>query len=386
MKNLKKFMAVLVAVMVVMSVSTISVSAANSSFSGDVNTYLISKFDDQDNTGGIGVIDPLKTKMGTMSIPEQFKVGLDSAHYDEYCGTDCVDIVSDSAATNQKALKLWIGDNYNGYEKTKLNIRGIGDKNIVIKESDAGKMYLCFWIKIHNKENIRVSSSSIELSEHQDKLEWELTFSNVDAFVSGGLVEDKWVKAEIPISAFQQRAGEGDMKLNMIRIFINNADMPSKKWKEEDRPYIMIDEITLVERSKAYVPPTNQDPGGNNQGGTTGNPFEIGDVNETGKPGNTTTTSSVNSNAVDTSSLQAGASSLATKPTSSASDTTSVESKVESVANTSSQAEEEGSSMLLWIIIGVAVVLVLGGGAAVLLILKKKPAATVETETPTDAE
>lgn len=401
MKNIKKLLAVIIAVMMLASViasSTISASAANAAFDGK-KVYVLSHFDENKYNDGLGVIDEFGKPMTTVPDDADLKAALPEHALMEYCGTDYVEWVKDNNATNGSAAKIYVGDNYASYDKTKICIRKIAkDQKILIKE-DAdikSKTSVSFYFYVHNLAAIDTRESGIEICEIQDTKEYYIPLQGINNYLKSNgskLEEDKWMKIEIPFSAISSRqpAEGGDITIDLVRIYINNMKKKGQKFNDSNRPYFMIDELCIVEHDKALsgdagfdkvetpsssapAPSSSKKPTGN----TSGNEVQLG-------IGGNKSSSTVSRNSVP-----AQTNSLQLKPTSS--EQTSTVESVESTANTSSApAEEEGSNTMLWIIIAVAAVVVLGGGAAVLLlVLKKKPAPVApeatETDTPSDSE
>ncbi len=394
MKNIKKVVSVIVALIVIVStiaMSTVSVSAAkNEPFEGK-KVYLLSKFDDQANTKGIGVIDEFGKPMTNVPNEADLKVGLPTHALEEYCGTEYVDFYNDSDATGGKAARIYVGDNYTGenaYKKTKITIRKLSSENIVIPVNGAerAKITLAFYIKLNNLAMIDAKEACIEVSEVQDEKEYQLSLESLaNLLQSQGskLEEGKWIKVELPFSAIPtSEALDSDLKVNLVRIFLNQKNKPGAKYTDANRPYMLIDELTIVQYDKAFsfgttpVVPSPGKPG-------VGNPSNYISV-----PSSTSSTNSTPSR--DTSNLPPPATDLVEKTDSSEEST--VEDVTSDVTSTSSDVTDEDGFPWLWVIIGAAAVILLGGGALVLvLVLKKKPAPVAdatpaEPEAPTDAE
>ena len=398
MKNFKKLVSVIVAILVIVSTIVLSVStvaaAKNTAFDGK-KVYVLSKFNDQENTGGLGIIDEFGKPMTNVPDDAELKKGLPTHALEEYCGTEYCKFFDDSNATGGTAAMIYVGDNYTGanaYKKTKITIRKLGSENIVIPFDglERSKLTLAFYIKLNNLAKIDAREACIELAEVQDEIEYQLSLETLANYLqtkNSKLEDGKWIRIEIPFTQIpttkEVDAAKSDVKVNLVRIYLNQKNKAGEKFSEDKRPALMIDELSIVQYDKSFENPSS-------------------------KPSiSLPPVSSVNAKPIDpsaptsskdlTSLPPAASGGLQMKPSSS--ETSAVEDVVSDVTSTTSSdvnTEEDGFPWL-WVIIGAAAVVLLGGGALVLvLVLKKKPAAVAdapavedtpaEPEAPTDAE
>jgi len=343
MKAFRKVFSIVVSVLLVavMAVGTFTASAADSykdykEFKGTI--AVISNCDEGDNTQK-GKIDPFGVKAGTTSKEVEGDattagkasedVSYSTEHYLQGKSAVKIHVAKDQTIANGSASGLFT-------TKTRFVIRQMDG----IKVTDANTTYLSFYMYCDSPEDLKEiewGSSSIEISQVMDSLEFEFPLTAIQQYNINGNFVAGWNKIEIPLI----KGGNKTMDIKMFRFFLF-----SKGNKDVD---IYLDNITL-EKGEAFNKPT-----------ASSKPSIVGVPDASSKTSSTEETASTES--ADVSSEVADVTSVVEDTT--VSETVSVEEDVNDGAN------EGGMPAWIWIVIAV-VVAVIAGTAVYLLVLKKK--------------
>ena len=395
MKNIKKIFAVLIAMMIVvsaLSLSAVSASAAaaNTTPITDNILYTISLCE-PDNAGGNGTYDPFGVAATSADDAE-------NGHGSEAAKLETENFVEGTSAVRIDVAKAVDANRL----KTRFVIRNI-DTQEPYTVSDVSTTYLEFWIYISGLRNIDGAASAVELSEQQDKKEYQYTFTQLNSYMKSttgaDLKDNAWNHCKIPLVKMSSLS----LTINKFRLFLfSNGSGDS---------YVIIDDIVLTKGS-AVTETASSSSSSSTSSSSTGS--YTGEINIAGNKTSSTSSASSSSKASSTGSVVSAASSLKEKENSSSEETSSLSDDDiatvvngiadGSITNISEYTEEEQTAIknaviaagydvtfnddgtltlnkeesngwLIWVIIAAAVVILAGGGLAVYFLVLKKPAA-----------
>lgn len=351
MKNLKKIVAVSLALVTVCAVMmcSVSVSAADSydkytEFKGSV--CVLSNFEaDPSNSANVvspsGLADPLGKSL------EAEEYGRDE---DEYCGdVGTLDVSRDTThfLEGKSSLKIHVaksetlanaGNKTIDFDRTTFQIRDI--KNV--KVTDPANTYLCFYLYVEKKTdfaNLDLGNSAIEVCKEIDTpQEYQFLFSQLNAHSP---IQDGWNKFEIPLNKMNNQLSSCDIL--RVRIFLFSAGKADVD--------IYFDNMTLEYKK----PAANTSSSANTSSKTTITvPNASSNTSSTASTVTVSTGSVAEDTTADTSSVVAE-SQVASEDTSSVADDSS---------------ESGGFPVWGWVVIGV-VVLAVAAAAVWFLVIKK---------------
>ncbi|MBQ9106554.1 MAG: hypothetical protein IJY56_01535 [Clostridia bacterium] len=231
MKNLKKIVAVSLALVTVCAIMmcSVSVSAADSydkytEFKGTV--CVLSNFEaDPSNPTNVSSPSGLADPLGKSLEAEEY--GRDE---DEYCGdVGTLDVSRDTThfLEGKSSMKIHVaqsetlanaGNKTINFDRTTFQIRDI--KNV--KVTDPANTYLCFYMYVDKKTdfaNLDLGNSAIEVCKEIDSpQEYQFLFSQLNAHSP---IQDGWNKFEIPLNKMNNQLPNCD--IFRVRIFIFSA-------------------------------------------------------------------------------------------------------------------------------------------------------------------
>jgi len=350
MRNLKKIVAIALALVTVCAIMmcSVSVSAADSydkytEFKGTV--CVLSNFE-ADPANPTNVVSPsgLADPLGKSLEAEEY--GRDK---DEYCGdVGTLDVSRDTThfLEGKSSLKMHIaksetlanaGNKTIEFDKTTFQIRDI--KNV--KVTEPANTYLCFYMYVDKKTdfaNIDLGNSAIEVCKEIDtSQEYQFLFSQLNAHSP---IQDGWNKFEIPLNKMNNQLSGCD--IFRVRIFIFSSGKADVD--------LYFDNMTLEYKKPAA-----------NTSSNTSSKNTIVVPNASSKTSSTASTDTSSTGSVVSNDTTADTSSVVTE-------SQVVSDDISSVADDSS--ESGGFPVWGWVVIGV-VVLAVAAAAVWFLVIKK---------------